>query len=345
MINYAFNASGRPPDSCGGAARGCSLILRKHSLELQMNRIRLTRLALVVAPLLAACNEDNEFGLGAGPGTRFAASLSGANVRPIPASTSSTATADLTIRDPEVGSNQRTLAFILTVSSLTSATAAHIHLGGPAVANGQQLATLYSNPTDSAITATQLAAGAIAEGSLGVSLDSLTKLMQTGAAYLDIHSTAFPGGVVRGQIGKTGAEPATEKFAARSLAGAKERPTAVTTTATGAATFELLNAGTLRYTLTVAGITGATMAHIHSAVADSAGPIVVPLFNSPTPTGTLTGTLASGTITSANITLPGVSMDSLLSLMRRGRTYVNVHTVVNPLGEIRAQIDPVTTLP
>jgi hypothetical protein len=38
-------------------------------------------------------------------------------------------------------------------------------------------------------------------------------------------------------------------------------------------------------------------------------------------------------------------MDSLLSLMRRGRTYVTVHTVTNPAGEIRAQIDPTTTLP
>jgi hypothetical protein len=38
-------------------------------------------------------------------------------------------------------------------------------------------------------------------------------------------------------------------------------------------------------------------------------------------------------------------MDSLLTLMRRGRTYVNVHTEANPNGEIRAQIDPVTTLP
>jgi hypothetical protein len=31
--------------------------------------------------------------------------------------------------------------------------------------------------------------------------------------------------------------------------------------------------------------------------------------------------------------------------MRLGRTYVDVHTELNKDGEIRAQIEPVTTLP
>ena len=305
---------------------------------------RFSRLALLVA-VVAACNEDNEFGLGVGAGKRFSATLSGANVRPVPAATSATATAEVSIRDPEIGQGSPSLAFTLTTSGLTSVSAVHIHLGGPAVANGQLLATLYTNAGDTTITSAQLASGAISENGLAVSMDSLAKLMQTGAAYIDIHSVANPAGLLRGQLRQTGADPITEKFAARQLDGAKERPTPVTTTATGAATFVVSNAGTIQFTLTVAGITGVTMAHIHSAVADSAGPIVVPLFNSATPTGLLTGTLASGTLTSASITLPGVSMDSLLSLMRRGRTYVNVHTVARPLGEIRAQIDPTTTLP
>ena len=87
------------------------------------------------------------------------------------------------------------------------------------------------------------------------------------------------------------------------------------------------------------------MAHIHTGVADSAGPIVVPLFNATTPTGPLTGTLASGSFSSTNIQIPGISLDSLLTLMRAGRTYVNVQTQANPNGEIRAQIEPVTVLP
>ena len=304
----------------------------------------LCRLALVVVPFVAACNEDNEFGLGVGSGKRFSATLTGANVRPIPVATSATASADVSIRDPEIGQGNPSVVFSVT-SSLASVSAVHIHLGGPSVANGQLLATLYTNSGDTTITSTQLASGAISQNGLAVSIDSLTTLMQTGAAYIDIHSKANPGGALRGQLTKIGADPVTEKFAAPQLSGAKERPTPVTTTATGAATFVISSSGTIQFTLTVAGITGATMAHIHTAVADSAGPIVVPLFNAATPTGPFTGTLASGSLTASSITSPGVSMDSLLSLMRRGRTYVNVHTVANPLGEIRAQIEPTTILP
>lgn len=231
--------------------------------------------------------------------------------------------------------------------NLTSATAVHIHLGGSAVSNGPILLTLFTNPTDTALTATQIASGSVADDAVlgGVSFDSLVTLMQNGTAYVDVHTTTKPAGLIRGQVGRTGQTVPGDVFAASSLSGSKERPTPVVSTATGSATFELLAGNSIRFKVTVAGLTGATMAHIHTAVADSAGPIAVTLFTTPTPTGSVTGTLASGTFTASNIQLPGVDLDSLLSLMRRGRTYVNVHTELNTTGEIRAQIEPVSTLP
>lgn len=305
---------------------------------------RIAAISLVVLPL-AACNEDNEFGLGPGNGARYTATLTGANVRPSPVTTNATATATLTIRDPDIGQVDRTVAYTLTGSSLTSATAAHIHLGGSAIGEGTILATLFTNPTDTTLTASQIASGTLLPGAITVSIDSLAKLMASGLAYVDVHSTARPSGLVRGQLTRSGETAPGDRFAATGLSGANERPTPVTSTASGSATFEVLTPGTVRYVLTVAGLTGATMAHIHTGVADSAGPIAVTLFTSATPTGLLTGTLASGSFAATNIQLPGVSMDSLLSLMRRGRTYVNVHTSTNPSGEIRAQIQPVTVLP
>lgn len=129
------------------------------------------------------------------------------------------------------------------------------------------------------------------------------------------------------------------------LTGAAERPTPVTTGATG--TFALVdNGANMTYTLTlnntiVGPVTGA---HIHAvprsgvSAADTTGGIVVNL----NPNTSLTGLLASGTITQANILGLGgaapITMDSLRTLMNAGRTYVNVHTQANAGGHIRGTI-------
>jgi len=314
--------------------------------ENQMGRTHVVGLALVLVPILTACHEDNTLGLGNSSGDRFTAALTGANVRPVPVATTATASASLTFLEPGIGQTQRSLGFTLTATNLTSATAAHVHLGGAAVSNGPILITLYTNPADTALTGTQLVSRTMTEGSLGaVGLDSLATLVSRGAAYVDIHATGYPNGLIRGQLVRNGQQVASDLFAATGLSGANERPTPVTSTASGVATFELLPNSTMRFNVTVSALVGATMAHIHTGVVDSAGPIAVTLFNSTTPLAQLNGTLTSGTFSGTNIQLPGVSFDSLLSLMRTGRTYVNVHTEKNPNGEIRAQIVPVSVLP
>lgn len=310
-----------------------------------MGLIRSVALIALVCPVLAACNEDNTLGLGDSSRDRFTASLSGANVRPVPVATTASATAQLSIREPTLGET-RALTYSIVTTNLTSATSAHIHLGGSAIGLGPILATLYTNPSDTVLTQARLVDGAIPESAFsGVSLDSLVTLMNVGAAYMDIHATGNPLGIIRGQVTRKGEAPPGDLFSAPALSGTKERPTPVASPAVGSATFELLTDGTVRFKIDVSGITGATMAHIHTAVADSAGPIAVTLFTATAPTGPLTGTLASGAFSSSNIQLPGVSLDSLLTLMRLGRTYVNVHTQLNPNGEIRDQIQPVSVLP
>jgi len=310
-----------------------------------MGLARFAALSVFVFPALVACNEDNTLGLGDSSRQRFAATMTGFQVRPIPVITTTTAIAQISIRQPDVGEVGRQLTYAIVGTNLTSAISAHIHLGGAAIGSGPILLTLYTNPTDSVLTDPTLVTGLIPEGALSFSLDSLAALMSTGAAYVDIHATGNLAGLVRGQLAAKGEAPPLDRFDAPALSGANERPNPVETTATGAATFELLSDSTIRFTVNVTGITGATMAHIHTAVADSAGPIAVTLFTSSVPTGPITGTLASGTFNASKIELPGVSMDSLLVLMRTARAYVNVHTNANPDGEIRAQIEPVTTLP
>ena len=131
--------------------------------------------------------------------------------------------------------------------------------------------------------------------------------------------------------------PATTTFRA-TLTGAAERPTPVTTTASGTSTLTL-RSDTLTYRVDVAAINAVTAAHIHVGGPEVAGPIIVGLFNGPATASPFTGTLTSGVITRTTaFTSTTIGFDSLLVLMRNGNAYVNVHTTARPAGEIRGQV-------
>ena len=125
----------------------------------------------------------------------------------------------------------------------------------------------------------------------------------------------------------------------------------VFTHATGEAIFHLSPDGsTLSYKLIDANINNVFMAHIHLV---STGGIVVWLFPSATPDltclsspasceipGRFDGVLAQGTITAGDLTgsLSGMTMSDLVAQIESGNTYVNVHTIQNPGGEIQGII-------
>jgi len=114
-----------------------------------------------------------------------------------------------------------------------------------------------------------------------------------------------------------------------------------TSAGSGVATF-VDNGTVITWTMTLTNMTNVTASHIHGpAPAGTAAPVMINLFlpNQPPPTGTLNGVVATGSITNANNS--GVSLDSLRVLFNNGNAYVNVHTTVNPGGEIRDQVHPV----
>jgi hypothetical protein len=125
------------------------------------------------------------------------------------------------------------------------------------------------------------------------------------------------------------------------LNGANEKPSSVTTPATGTATYTLTG-NTLNYTITVTGLTSATsMSHIHVGSAAVAGPVIVPytvyaIQNGLVSTGSidLSNPVSSNSATGANT----ISGDSLRVLLNNGNAYTNVHTINFPAGEIRGQI-------
>lgn len=138
--------------------------------------------------------------------------------------------------------------------------------------------------------------------------------------------------------------PTPERFTA-TLTGANEVP-AVTTSATGTATFTAVGDTAIAYTVSVNGLTGMTMGHIHAGAAGVNGGVLVwlapPNGSAPAaPAGTQNGVISSGQFNASWIRGIGgaapISLDSLKSLLRSGNAYVNYHTSTFGGGELRGQ--------
>jgi hypothetical protein len=131
---------------------------------------------------------------------------------------------------------------------------------------------------------------------------------------------------------------AQESFKAM-LSGSECVP-AVQTMAKGDATFTLIkDDNELSYYVTVSDIEDVTAAHIHLGKKGENGPPVA-LITNEKKAGKFTGTLAEGTITEKELmgSLMGKSVKDLVKQIKKGNTYLNVHTDKYPNGEIRAQI-------
>jgi hypothetical protein len=227
------------------------------------------------------------------PGTQlFVANLTGAQENP-PVTTTSTGSGMVLLNYA-----RDTVRVVLT--STATATAAHLHRGAGG-ANGPVAVALTTLGSDFVGNAAVTPADAA--------------LIESGGFYANVHTTANPGGEVRGQVLRPG-----EVLYTAALSGANEVP-AVTTAAAGSAALVLNAAGTtVSYTGVLNGLTP-TAAHIHEAAVGATGPVAFPLVFTPTSLG--------GTIT----VTPGY-----VSLANAGGYYVNVHTAANPGGELRGQI-------
>jgi hypothetical protein len=121
----------------------------------------------------------------------------------------------------------------------------------------------------------------------------------------------------------------------------KEEVPAVTTAATGYAVFKLSEDGKqITYTLKVKGMENVAAAHIHAGKMGADGGVVVGLFAGPKKEGKFSGLLAKGTIMDKDLVGPlaGKKVADLVTMIKDGGAYVNVHTAKNPKGEIRGQI-------
>ncbi len=138
-----------------------------------------------------------------------------------------------------------------------------------------------------------------------------------GVACSDDNTTGIPAGL--------------EVYTA-TLNGANEAPTPVTTTATGHAIVTILgNVITWKVDIDTP-IDSIIAGHIHRRAADSvAGNVRVDFAPAPTDVG-FTGTATQGS------NVPAPPADSILAIIRAGRSYVNIHTKAHTGGEIRGTL-------
>ncbi|MFO0981636.1 MAG: CHRD domain-containing protein [Planctomycetota bacterium] len=192
-----------------------------------------------------------------------------------------------------------TLSYLVNDQGLVGV-AAHIHEGQPGV-SGPIVFTLAGGPDVYAGTTAALSADQVSA-------------LRAGGYYVNVHTTAFPDGAVRGQIH---ARPVL--FGAHLTGGQVVPP--VSTGALGEATFTVNGDNTITYDLGTTGLTG-TSAEIRIGAPGASGDVLFTLTGGPTDW--------SGT------TAP-MSADDFTSMQELG-LYVQVSSAAHAGGEIRGQI-------
>ena len=210
------------------------------------------------------------------------------------------------------------LNYSITVSGLSGPlTAGHFHDGAAGTSGGVVKTLTFVNNTASGIWSSTDAAQPWND-------NMLTEFLN-GKLYINVHTTANPGGEIRGQVLRS-----TDIGFSAALDSVQETP-APAGLVPGRGTFSvgLITDGTISYEGTVTGLSGPlTAAHFHDAARGTAGGVVKSL--------TFTNNSTKGEWTSSDATQP--LTDMLVRELVEGRLYVNVHTTANPGGEIRGQV-------
>lgn len=141
-----------------------------------------------------------------------------------------------------------------------------------------------------------------------------------GELYFNVHTAAFPGGEIRGQI--TGRSGVTAGLA--TLTGAQEvPPNASTATGRGTIVFDSATRDIL-IAYATHNVAATTVAHIHTGASGASGPANV-----------VTLVQGTGVYSAAN---PSALTVQNVTDINAGNTYFNVHSTTVPSGEIRGQV-------
>ncbi|MEP7258958.1 MAG: CHRD domain-containing protein [Flavitalea sp.] len=224
---------------------------------------------------------------------------------PSPAGRTETGSAELQLL------SDNTLSYHIMISNFASGdafTAGHLH-AGDAITNGPVILNLSPSFTSG-----------MATGNVPVDRQSLADSIMNNEVYINLHTTLFPGGLIRGQLNKT------IDFALDvALTGDAEKDP-VTTTATGTALIRMTSDKTLYSKLSVANLESddaLTAGHIHTGATGVNGPVLIGL---------------AGSVTDFGIGRTATLTDEQYLTIKNDAVYVNAHSVNHPGGIIRGQI-------
>jgi len=210
------------------------------------------------------------------------------------------------------------LSYTITVNGLTI-NAGHFHNGAAGVGAGVVKNLTFVNNTATGVWSSTDATQPLT--------DSLLTELLRGRLYVNVHTTANPGGEIRGQV----LQAAPAGFYAKMDGSQETAPNS--STATGTVFVVLAPGGTATFRATVVGLTP-TAAHFHNGAAGVAAGVVKNF--------TLVNNTASGSWALGDATQP--LTDALLRDLVRGKMYANAHSTTNTGGEIRGQVLPATGL-
>jgi len=146
--------------------------------------------------------------------------------------------------------------------------------------------------------------------------------------YVNVHTAQFPGGAIRGQLMFVSGNAAE---LAADMRGSNETPPN-SSTAFGSVLLHFdTAANTITWELNTSGIASPTLAHIHTGGAGDSNP---PLISFVTSASAFTNGRAKGVVT-------GVDPAMMAAILANPKGYYfNVHSAVDPGGEIRGQLAP-----
>jgi hypothetical protein len=204
----------------------------------------------------------------------------------------------------------------LVTTGLTGAiTGAHLHFGAMGVAGGVavNLSTLINGNT---ITGT-------------VDITGMTSFMDSLAAnkiYVNIHTAANPNGEIRGQL------MMNHNLIFDGVMDTSQEPHAVlSSTANGVVIVEVNPTLDTVFTYSlVDGLSGmATAAHLHEGGVGVSGGVVL---------NVSTGIMGSQIMAMNSLDISTAADLDILNALLKGDIYLNIHTVLNPSGEVRGQL-------